>query len=124
MEFILPKISSIKNTVCYAIVFDTGYFYIGATTNFEKRINQHISAIKRNPINYLISMKHYPKKCKFIKLIACDNIDTVFKYEKDFIQLNANNNKMINGVYGTEKVQQFSTKINEAYKSLTNNTII
>lgn len=124
MEFIEPKLSTTKTSVCYAIVFDSGYFYVGATTNFEKRIKQHKSLIKNCPADYLINIMHEPKKCKFVKLIACDDTDKIFKFERDFILVNSGNVKMINGAYGTEKLGLFADKINEAFKSLNNNTII
>lgn len=86
-----------EHPVCYAIVFDTGYFYIGATSKFNSRVKQHVSAIKNKPEKYLIGIVHNPKSCEIVKLILCDDKKKVFEHEKELIFLNARNKKMING---------------------------
>ena len=119
MEFILPNLNCIEKPVVYAIVFNTGYFYIGATTNFEKRIEQHKALIRLRPENYLIYECNIPIKCSFVKLISCQDANTCFKYEKDFILQNSNNPNMINAHYSTtEKTNLFTNKINTAIKLL------
>lgn len=119
MEFVLPNLECVEKPLVYAIVFDTGYFYVGQTRDFKKRIKSHISAIKNNPRFYLINEENEPKICKFIKLISCDDVKKCLKYERDFVLINSGNAKMINAHYGyCEKNRLFKNKIKQAFKSI------
>lgn len=124
MEFIEPNSEAVIKPVCYAIVFDTGYFYIGATDNFEKRKEQHKRLILKNPSKYLISDDNNHTKCIFVKLLSCNSHDKIFKHERDLIIFNAKNELMINGVYGDLLIERSENRINESYRKLINTRIV
>jgi hypothetical protein len=85
-----------NHCVCYAIIFDTGYFYIGATTMFKERTSMHVQAIKKRPKDYLIGIEHNPKECEIIKLVLCHDKELVFKREIALLSYYADDPKLIN----------------------------
>ena len=104
--------------VCYAVVFDTGYFYIGATQNFKQRFLGHKTRIKTNPDDYLIGLKHNPKSCIIIKLLLSTVKDQVFKHERDLIMLHSTNPKLINKNQGAIIAAVSAKKIKKYIKYL------
>lgn len=110
-----------EHPVCYAIVFDTGYFYIGATTKFNTRVKQHMAAIKKTPEYYMIGVYHNPKSCEIIKLLLCHDVEKIFRHERELILLNAHNKKMIN--YSPKNSNIMLTSINSIKRSLKNQNL-
>ena len=104
--------------VCYAVVFDTGYFYIGATQNFRQRFIDHKTKIKNKPEDYLIGILHNPKSCIIVKLIISTTKDQVFKHERDLIMLHSSNPKLINKNQGAMMIGYSSKKIKKYIKFL------
>ena len=107
-----------EQMVCYAVVFDTGYFYIGATNKFNQRVKQHKILIKSNPENYLIGIKHSPKSCIIIKLLLCSVNDNIFRLERDLIMIHSNNPYLINKQKASKIVIDSMKKIKQTVKNL------
>lgn len=107
-----------EQPLCYAVVFDTGYFYIGATKRFNARVSQHKAAIKKYPERYLIGIKHEPKSCIIVKLLLSSVKDEIFRLERDLLVFHSKNKKLINAHKCNFMVDYSANKIKESIKKL------
>jgi hypothetical protein len=84
-----------SNKVCYAIFFDTEYFYFGATNNFPLRVHEHKHSFHKKPKRYGIGTFHIPKECTIVKLID-EYTDDIFEHETHLINYHSENSFMLN----------------------------
>jgi hypothetical protein len=86
-----------ENINCiYAVVFNTGYYYIGSTKSFFSRARNHRLTISQYPEKFGIGLFHHPTKCEIFMLLACHDYAAIVGLERDFIIQNSHDTYMLN----------------------------
>jgi hypothetical protein len=86
-----------ENVHCvYAIVFDSGYYYIGSTKCFKKRSIIHKCNLANHPEVFGIGSTHNPTKCEMFVLRLSYDYYLVLNIEKHLLILNSKDKFLLN----------------------------
>ena len=84
----------------YAVVFNTGYYYVGSTKSFQSRAKNHIATI-----NYR------PEKCEIIVLGYYYEYEEAVKNEREFLIQHNKDSFLLNKLKSLYKLNYINKKL-------------